>query len=390
MRSGVFTPRWSRHRRSSIARALAALSALSVLVVFQLVLFAGGSASAEPECEQTRTEVIFDDRSYIVPMINCVDTIVETTTETTVETTVQTVPVVTTETVLSPTTETTSVPTTVELPTTVGVPVTETTTTTEPDEFVDSTVTEQVTERVTETETETNTVVVAWGYGSTVNPATGQLPAVSLSAVSPDGTVQVGPGGNGQVNPGGTVQVSPGGTVEVRPGGTLTVSVRGFTPGELVQIWFHSDPVLLGEVIAGEDGSAQAVVTIPLDAQAGQHAIRVVGLSSGVEVSIPLTVVAASAAGEQGDDQLADTGAAAVGGGSFDGTGSGSSYGTELSYTGVNTQQSLITAAVLVVVGAGLAFFARRTLRKPAGSHHQQRFGSLARWKTAISRQSAR
>jgi len=169
----------------------------------------------------------------------------------------------------------------------------------------------------------------------------------------------------------------------------MTVSVSGFSPGETVQIELHSDPVLLGEATAGQDGTAQAVVTIPLDAQAGQHTIRVVGLTSGVEVSVPLTVVAATTAGGVENESL-NANAAAGGGGSIDGTGSGSSNGTALSYTGVNAQQSLITAVVLIAAGGGLAFLARRGLRKPLGSHHKQRFGWLMRWRTAASRQSAR
>ena len=60
--------------------------------------------------------------------------------------------------------------------------------------------------------TENSVVEVTWADATTVNPATNQVPAVSLSAY------------------------------DVQPGQTVMVSVTGFTPGEQLQVWMHSDP----------------------------------------------------------------------------------------------------------------------------------------------------
>jgi hypothetical protein len=125
---------------------------------------------------------------------------------------------------------------------------------------------------------------------------------------------------------------------EVNPGDSVAISVSGFSEGEVVQIFLHSDPVLLGEVTAGQDGTAQTVVTVPFDTEAGPHTIRVVGLSCAIEAAIPLTVVAAPAVG-----------AALLGGAEF------------LSYTGVNSQQSITIAVALIAAGAAMVVLTRRT-----------------------------
>ncbi|SDC34608.1 alpha-1,6-glucosidases, pullulanase-type [Sanguibacter gelidistatuariae] len=78
----------------------------------------------------------------------------------------------------------------------------------------------------------------------------------------------------------------------VRPGETVTVTGSGFAPGETVQVWIHSTPQLLAARVAGADGTFTAAVTVPVDATVGKHAIRVVGLTSALEASAPLTVVA--------------------------------------------------------------------------------------------------
>ena len=269
-----------------------------------------GLASAD--CTTTETRVPLVEGSTVIPLVACSETVTETSTQTLVTTTTESVADISTETTVLPTTETAVVPTTLEIPTTVGIPVQETTTTTERGNVVGTTVTEHA------TTTETNTVNVTWGYAATVNPATNMIPAVSLSAP------------------------------QVSPGDTLAISVIGFTPGETVQIWLHSAPVLLGEVTAGADGSAQTSVTIPLDTEAGQHVIQVVGLTCGIEASIPLTVVAAASpapGGGQPGTQLLD--------------------GTQLlSSTGMNTQPFIVIAAVLIAAGTSIALLARRSKPK--------------------------
>ena len=119
-----------------------------------------------------------------------------------------------------------------------------------------------------------------------------------------------------------------------------------------MNIEFHSTPVVLASVTAGSDGSAQAAVTIPPDTEAGQHVIRVVGLTSGIDASIPLTVVAAP-------PTIASIG---------DPTGAGVLDGTQtLSYTGVNTQLSIGIAATLIIIGTAIVLLTRRTRQQRLG-----------------------
>jgi endo-1,4-beta-xylanase len=80
------------------------------------------------------------------------------------------------------------------------------------------------------------------------------------------------------------------------PGGKLLVSGTGFTPGELVSIVLHSTPVTLGVVSAGSSGAVAQTVTIPANIDPGAHHIELTGLTSGVVVSIPLTVYASAVA----------------------------------------------------------------------------------------------
>ena len=346
LRGRVVITRGSTRRRPFYLRALTMLATIGALVVGQLLL--PSVVAADPVCQTSMTTITkiitstdpdspinidapdpddsddppdtptHSDLPVIVTStttvtqpvsVKCVDTVTSTQTDTTTQTTTSTNLVPTTETTTVPTTVTTSVPTTVEIPTTVENPIFETTTVTEGGENVGSTGTERVVEGVTQTETQTNSVEVTWGYAATVNPATGQIPAVSVSESQLD------------------------------PGDTVTVSATGFSAGELVRIELHSDPVVLGEVAAGQDGTVQAVVTIPLDAQAGQHAIRVVGLSCAIEAAIPLTVVGAPPAVEP----------AFLSGTEF------------LSYTGVNSQLSITIAVALIAAGAGMVVLTRRT-----------------------------
>lgn len=79
-------------------------------------------------------------------------------------------------------------------------------------------------------------------------------------------------------------------------GGSTVVSGSGFTPGEQVTITLHSTPVLLATVVADGDGRVSQAVTIPTDLEVGEHRIELVGLTSGVRVSIDIEVLGAAVA----------------------------------------------------------------------------------------------
>ncbi len=79
-------------------------------------------------------------------------------------------------------------------------------------------------------------------------------------------------------------------------GSPVTVTGGGFTPGERVTITLLSTPVLLGTTTADAVGRVASTVTIPADLEVGNHHIELVGVTSGVRVSIPIEVLGATVA----------------------------------------------------------------------------------------------
>ena len=82
-------------------------------------------------------------------------------------------------------------------------------------------------------------------------------------------------------------------TGSVSQGGSLGVDLTCFQPGEKIQVFLHSDPVLLTTLISDDSGNASGTVTIPLDAAIGAHTITVVGEISGISLEAPIMVEAA-------------------------------------------------------------------------------------------------
>ena len=78
-------------------------------------------------------------------------------------------------------------------------------------------------------------------------------------------------------------------------GDSITVTGEGFAPGEEVQLWFLSSPVLLATVTADAAGTFSTDVTIPADATAGTHHLEVRSASSET-VSSEVKVAAVLAA----------------------------------------------------------------------------------------------
>lgn len=318
------------------------VAATTALFVVMPATYSG----AEPVCKTS-----YDD-SESPTYVECSDT--TTTTETTTETVPTTIYDTTTvyedaepSTVTETTTETTTLPTTVTetttVPTTVDRTVDQTVdrpvlTTQTVDHTELSTIVQAqpgptsyfaqyITQSVTQTETARSTstaydqVEVTWAPASTVNPATGRFPAVSVSQM------------------------------QVAPGDSIRVSVAGFTPGEQVRIELHSTPVLLGTVTAGSDGTADSTVTIPAGTEAGQHTITVVGVTCGIQASIPITVVAAA------------VGAPVASLAAFD------PQGRSLSYTGAKTGWVVSLGAALLVGGSALVLLGRRRQLRAGGTH---------------------
>jgi len=312
---------WNRRAR------LITLVATGLLLAGITMVFGGGAAYAVDEFPDpptvTTTVTTTTTESYPV-------TVRETATETVTETTSIPVTVPTTLTETETTTATNKVPTTVVEqvaadPATVtstetaGDPETVQQTVTEPAAAADPvTATNFVTVTDRETDVATSTATITWFNALTTNPQTGQTPGIALSAS------------------------------EVTAGGPVTLTGRGYTPGERVNLTLHSKPVLLGTTKADSNGDIQTTVTIPSDTQVGQHTIHVVGVTCGVDTTIPITVVTGPAA-----DTAATSPLIALPDGS-----------RALSYTGVDTATAGSAAAVLIGAGAAMTVIARR--RRPA------------------------
>ncbi|WP_431837992.1 hypothetical protein [Cellulomonas sp. Y8] len=93
-----------------------------------------------------------------------------------------------------------------------------------------------------------------------------------------------------------TVTEAPKPAKTVVQGGTVDVDGDGFVAGEDVEVWIHSEPVLLATVSASADGAVATTVTVPASIPAGAHRIELRGVTSGVSVWQDVTVTAAPAA----------------------------------------------------------------------------------------------
>lgn len=93
------------------------------------------------------------------------------------------------------------------------------------------------------------------------------------------------------------LSISAGSVVQ---GGSVTVSGRGFTRGATIEVWLHSDPVLLGSVTVTDAGTFAGTVTIPASTPAGAHRIVVTDPTTGAPSAAALTVTAAASSGTDG------------------------------------------------------------------------------------------
>jgi uncharacterized repeat protein (TIGR02543 family) len=77
---------------------------------------------------------------------------------------------------------------------------------------------------------------------------------------------------------------------------TVTVTGSGFTPGEPVIVVLHSDPVVLGTLVADAAGNVSGSFVIPAGTPAGAHTVVATGTLSGVQASVAIVVPADPAA----------------------------------------------------------------------------------------------
>lgn len=82
---------------------------------------------------------------------------------------------------------------------------------------------------------------------------------------------------------------------------TVTISLSGLEPFSFVQVFAHSDPVLLASGFADAVGAFETSVSLPPSLPAGDHAISLQNtLSNGTIVETTLTTFSVSAGGQTG------------------------------------------------------------------------------------------
>jgi hypothetical protein len=94
------------------------------------------------------------------------------------------------------------------------------------------------------------------------------------------------------------------GVTRVAPGGQVQLAVTGGESGAVFELSLHSDPVTLGSLTIGKDGTGMATVTIPASIQSGTHEIW--ASLNGATLKASLEVIAPGATSDAG---LASTGA---------------------------------------------------------------------------------
>jgi hypothetical protein len=161
-----------------------------------------------------------------------------------------------------------------------------------------------------------------------------------------------GNGGNGNGNGGNPPGCPPPGqarlSATVVPQGTqISGTACGFTPGETVDAFVHSNPVYVGSTTASSDGSVSGSFKLPPSIGPGHHTFMFVGESSGTQADAPFTVTNAT-----------------VGSGGGTIPGAGGSGG--LAFTGADIAAMVAAAVLLLVVGTGLLVTVRRRRAVPA------------------------
>lgn len=188
-------------------------------------------------------------------------------------------------------------------------------------------------------------VVRAWIGGTTV-PVDVGVQGGLRTVSGPGFTVALG----GHNLAGAALPIDATGRIIADVGGSVSVSGGGFTPGEVVDVWLFSTPVLLGSVTVDADGSFAGRLALPADVAEGEHTLQLNGTrADGELVSVAAGIVVRGVADEP---VVTDPGE----------TGPGRAEGT-LATTGAPTGAGALLALWLLVAGGGAVILARRARR---------------------------
>jgi ribosomal protein S11 len=94
---------------------------------------------------------------------------------------------------------------------------------------------------------------------------------------------------------GSAMSLDEDGNVRLRSGDVVRIKLAGFKPGNTVEAWLFSTPVLLGSSVVSADGSVTGNFTIPKNTPEGPHRIVIVAKSTNGK---PTTFTVGVAVGE--------------------------------------------------------------------------------------------
>ncbi|WP_105036382.1 beta strand repeat-containing protein, partial [Cryobacterium aureum] len=138
---------------------------------------------------------------------------------------------------------------------------------------------------------------------------------------------------------------------------SLAVTGADFDPGESVQIWIHSTPVLLSTVTANANGAIVTSVIVPAATAAGRHHIVMIGVTSSTAQLASETISVINSGTGAGTRIGAGTGSVRIA--------EGSPETSELARTGIDATPVGGAALLLFLAGVLLLILRLRTRNIP-------------------------
>jgi hypothetical protein len=97
---------------------------------------------------------------------------------------------------------------------------------------------------------------------------------------------------SGADSAGKTLPLDTDGTVHLSAGDVIKVSVGGFKPGSLVEVWLFSTPTQLGTAVVGADGTVSGTYRVPAGTKSGTHRVVVTArLANGKSTTFTLGIL---------------------------------------------------------------------------------------------------
>ena len=161
----------------------------------------------------------------------------------------------------------------------------------------------------TRTVTSTTTTVPAIVTTTTVGPPSAGKVSAGQSAVQVDGVVTdavvtrqanqmiINAGSlnatlSGVDNSGNRLPLDSEGNLHLAVGDVINVSVGGFKPGSVVEVWLFSTPKKLGSIVVAADGKVDGKFSIPTGVKSGSHRVVITAkLANGKPTTFTLGIL---------------------------------------------------------------------------------------------------